>query len=490
MSTGTPQQSGQPVPRKRRWWHRPIPLAFCVLIVASVALAWYAWYVWEGYHREAEERLQEAFAETDRLDPGWRLMELEAARAVIPEKQNSALHILAVAKQIPNEWSAAPEFWELFETLPPERQLNEMQTKALRAERAKVAVLPAARKLKELSNGRYPIAYQRNWFKTTVSGHEARTVANLLNFDVLLRAHEMDATGALESCHALLNCARSLGDEPATIAMLVRVACRMMAVSALERILAQGEPSPAGLVGLQQLLEKEEAEPLLLTASRGDRAAVDWMVEGLQMGELTLDELFKEVPKGDRTVPRDANNIKLQRAALLRHHTQLVEAMKLPVAQRAARVSQLSPEMGKAPFLVRHWSLGGSALMEADARSQAQLRCAIAAVAAERHRQERGTWPDSLAALAAKGYLKAVPADPFDGAPLRWRPLPDGVLIYSVGQDGKDDGGNLDRTDPTREGTDIGVRLWDVSRRRQPPLPPPKNPPAPDGGIPEGPPAP
>jgi hypothetical protein len=38
-------------------------------------------------------------------------------------------------------------------------------------------------------------------------------------------------------------------------------------------------------------------------------------------------------------------------------------------------------------------------------------------------------------------FLDAVPTDPFDGAPLRYRLLPRGYEIYSVGADGHDDGG-------------------------------------------------
>jgi hypothetical protein len=49
--------------------------------------------------------------------------------------------------------------------------------------------------------------------------------------------------------------------------------------------------------------------------------------------------------------------------------------------------------------------------------------------------------------------------------------LDDGVVIYSVGADGKDNGGKLDKN-PTKDGTDRGFRLWDVPKRRQPPKPP------------------
>ena len=39
-------------------------------------------------------------------------------------------------------------------------------------------------------------------------------------------------------------------------------------------------------------------------------------------------------------------------------------------------------------------------------------------------------------------YLDTVPEDPFDGKPLRYKRLPKGYVVYSIGWDGKDDGGD------------------------------------------------
>ena len=47
--------------------------------------------------------------------------------------------------------------------------------------------------------------------------------------------------------------------------------------------------------------------------------------------------------------------------------------------------------------------------------------------------------PSSLDALVPQ-YLSAIPQDPFDG-PLRFKKLPGGYVIYSVGADAVDDGG-------------------------------------------------
>ena len=53
-------------------------------------------------------------------------------------------------------------------------------------------------------------------------------------------------------------------------------------------------------------------------------------------------------------------------------------------------------------------------------------------MAVERYRLANGRWPDDLAALVPR-YLDAVPADPFDGQPLRYTPSKLDATVYSAG---------------------------------------------------------
>jgi hypothetical protein len=100
-------------------------------------------------------------------------------------------------------------------------------------------------------------------------------------------------------------------------------------------------------------------------------------------------------------------------------------------------------------------------------RGVGNMRCAFVAAALERYRRDHGGWPDTLDALVPK-YLAAVPTDPEDGKPLRFKRRPDGLVVYWLGPDGTDDGGNFDRRNPLSKGTDQGFQLWDVKQRRQP----------------------
>lgn len=83
---------------------------------------------------------------------------------------------------------------------------------------------------------------------------------------------------------------------------------------------------------------------------------------------------------------------------------------------------------------------GGIALWPA-AHDLAARRVAIAALAIERYRRATGgDRPSSLAALVP-AYVRAVPQDPFSGAPLVYESGPQDYLVYSVDNNRTDDGG-------------------------------------------------
>lgn len=74
------------------------------------------------------------------------------------------------------------------------------------------------------------------------------------------------------------------------------------------------------------------------------------------------------------------------------------------------------------------------------ARVEATHAAAQTAVAMTRYRLDHGAFPARLADLVP-AYLDEVPADPFDGSPLRMTVKDGEWLVYSIGPDGKDDGG-------------------------------------------------
>ncbi len=107
----------------------------------------------------------------------------------------------------------------------------------------------------------------------------------------------------------------------------------------------------------------------------------------------------------------------------------------------ALKIPDLREDFGGYNFLGN--ALGRTLRMEA-ARA-----VVVTAIALKRFQMKQGAWPDTLGQLVPE-YLPSVPMDPYDGKPLKYHPNVDGTfLLYCVGEDGVDDGGDLTPVRPT-----------------------------------------
>ncbi|MGH7169429.1 MAG: hypothetical protein ACRELG_04030, partial [Gemmataceae bacterium] len=256
------------------------------------------------------------------------------------------------------------------------------------------------------------------------------------------------------------------------------------ACQAIERILGQGEPPPEDMEALQKLLENEDAFPSLLTGNRGQRAILHQMLEALENGKLSPEELDRILARlWNRREPNwleraFAMGTRQDHALFLSLMERRIKEIQLPMHEQGELEERFDYDVHKLPksaVLTYYFMRGFTRYGVNFRRKHAYLRCAIAALAAERYRRDKKAWPEKIDKLCSK-YLASVALDPFDGRPLRYRRLEDGVLIYSVGSDAVDNGGHLDRERPTSPGVDLGVRLWNVGKRRQPPRPKPPAP--------------
>jgi hypothetical protein len=471
-----------------RTWRRQIlaALLFLVLLGAGGILCFF----WFSSHD-----LKSLMAEMDVQDPGWRQQDIEANRKTVPNDANSALHIVAVRKLMARQPVITPAMEKMFENLPSQVQLSEQQNAHLQKRFAILATAAVkARKLKDMPRGRHPIKYSEDWISTLVPHlQDTREVCELLKWDAALRAHAGDDEGALESCLALQNAARSMGDEPFIISLLVRVGCHGIAVGAIERTLAQGDftqASEPALKLMQQAFATELTEPSLLIALRGERAGLHQFVQAVAEGKVnaatfkavgrTMD-LLEAMLTGQRSKRSLSNEVEStfiehfpayltrQHAAMLRFANDVVDAANLSPEKSQERYDVLEKRIREEPYLVRITGPSFLKTREAVRRLHANLCCAVAALAAERYRLAHKRWPESLEVLVKTGFLEAVPIDPYDDKPIRLKRGDDGLILHSVGPD-------KNRDNPTEllAGTDLGFRLWDISWRRQPPNPPAK----------------
>src|SRR5262249_18628332 len=132
LATGCPMDSTSTVTRTtrpRRWWLAGIfGLAFFLVVAVLVLTCAYFVHRHRTYAAWAE-----AAAETDQLDPGWRLADIEADRERVPDAENSALRIIAITAQARDfRIDKAPNYAQVFPEPPPTVGLNEAQRQLIR----------------------------------------------------------------------------------------------------------------------------------------------------------------------------------------------------------------------------------------------------------------------------------------------------------------------------------------------------------------------
>ncbi len=152
------------------------------------------------------------------------------------------------------------------------------------------------------------------------------------------------------------------------------------------------------------------------------------------------------------------------------YYNRLFAAAKLPYGQLQAKAqsavgvtagtkSSASLELIRALRVVEQRFVGPGRLqvIQALARAEADVR-GLECLAAVRRWQIThrgavgGSLPRDLAAACREAGLKAVPIDPFSGQPMKFVVLDGRPMVYSVGKDGKDDGGTVDSKNDTQPG--------------------------------------
>ena len=78
-------------------------------------------------------------------------------------------------------------------------------------------------------------------------------------------------------------------------------------------------------------------------------------------------------------------------------------------------------------------------------RSKIYAESTTLIIAIVRYKQDIGAFPESLDKLVEQGYIKQVPVDPFSDRPIAYRKTDNSFLLYSWGDNLKDDDGQIAR---------------------------------------------
>ena len=474
--------------RRRLWpWFVGVPLLL-ILVAASIIGAYVG--------RLVDRRLAAAIAAADQDDPNWRLDDLLAHREAVPDALNSAPVIDEILALIPDGWPQSPtanrgvpdparaQFVKQFDSLhdtPTNLRISESLEKLLRVElKEHDRAVDLARSLVKYPRGRHALTIAPAVIDTRLPHVQGtRGVARLLYASAMIRAHDGDLSGALDSCRAIFAAARSIGDEPFLISHLVHIALGESALDATWRVLGQGEAPDAALAPLQDLLLDEMKQPLLLVGMKGERAVLTEIIRRLGTGEIPISALSDSAvspPAGPpgAVAPWGKLWFDQQQAVALERMTEAVAIARRPIDERSAlwRAWEAEADRRKRSPIGAYTEMLPLMLAPAVAtassaftRYQTDLAANAILVAAERHRKKTGKWPESVAAID-RAILPSAPADPFTGASFRMEHRDGQLFVYSLGPNRTDEHGAYSpRTWMQGLEDDAGARLWDVTER-------------------------
>ena len=287
---------------------------------------------------------------------------------------------------------------------------------------------------------RYDLDFSQGMTMPLPYGIDILNCARLLAAQTLLLAHQGDGDATVKNIAKQLALAQSLKKEPILVSQLSRMGWIAFSCSSMEYTLNRTTLNDEQLTGLQQQLNHVYQDERITRGLIGERCfnvELFRNIYDVDLGQMTYPSPPPKIPRMPGVKDRNfAMSLKLIR--------QYIDAMKLPAHQQLSRYREIAAKVDKlsASFysLTKMCTRQLEQVALIDLKYTAQIDCARVALGIERYRLAKGALPKVLDDLVPR-YIDEVPIDPFDGKPVRYKLTEPGYIVYSIGEDGTDEGG-------------------------------------------------
>lgn len=277
---------------------------------------------------------------------------------------------------------------------------------------------------------------------------EIKKTASVLVERNLLLAQTGQTDELFESMQTCIELPDCFAAQPQLIDHLVMIAMEAMTAASLEDNLNMTAFSDEQLTVLQQQFRDMYQKDTMTSAWITERAGL------IAQMNMPLSELAKGFYGGPPSIPAKAGYMlyyflglkKKDAVMLLDCYQRHIDICQLPYHRQSAELDKLKKEMESAPWFhyLFHMAAPMTRVSEINLRVKGCLQTAETALAIERYRLKYNSLPDTLETLVPE-FIESVYLDPFDGNPIRYIKLdPAGYTLYTIGEDGIDNGG-LDR---------------------------------------------
>ena len=297
---------------------------------------------------------------------------------------------------------------------------------------------------------RYPIDFAQAYDLADPRLDNIRKCSQLLLLDVLIQCENQDIDKAFASIRVNLALAKSM-NAPLLGTQLTHIGLQSWTCGSIERILNRIS------LGDKQLLTLSEWIKIPDIGEGFKQALITEQCLGLHTLQAPIKDITKRTGHGGMLlllVPWKMLGLCYRDTlTFIDLMEESIDTMDLPDPERLAAFDAVQKSVyqgGRGGVLMHEFWPTHTRLLDIVIRYVAQLRTARTALAVERYRLAEGRLPESLDNLVP-AYISAIPDDPFNGSPLKYRILQPGYVVYSVDDDLTDEGG----TERGTQGRDV-----------------------------------
>lgn len=255
-----------------------------------------------------------------------------------------------------------------------------------------------------------------------------RSIGRLFLMEGQLKASAGDLSGAIESFLDARRFGALIPNGGSVIHRLVGVAISEFGYAGLESVCPKLDASQCRYM-LKELDKADGREPSLIATLDWEKIMVLYLLKDMQEGKLAGTG-GKPAP----AMPPALDRILGHGRSSLEEHESYIAAIKTESAKPFYLRKPLpEPKSPISGLLVPSFDVLTRGSVASTREQILKLMIALRS-----YSLEHGTYPDSLAGLKSYGMDTT---DEFSGKPLKYKRVGKGYLLYSVGSDGKDNGG-------------------------------------------------
>ena len=280
----------------------------------------------------------------------------------------------------------------------------------------------------------------------------SRSSANYLLIDGYLAHASGDSELALTRCAQVMELGNLIRDYPFLVAQMVATSISLLGLEFAERLGSEANLSDETLHSFVAVLDRSYRREAFLHGLDGERLA------GIERFEAIGHDVEREV---------FTSNSRGVDFFMLLYGTQPFRFFRYRDEVKYLQIAQANMELAVRPYYevadafpavlsgllkwpIRNYPLtslllhNGQRVSLSQAEHETGVTLAVVGYQLKRYNMEHGAYPESLTALTPE-FMAEVPLDEFDGKPLRYRREGEGFILYSVGTNLVDDGGEDSR---------------------------------------------